>query len=306
MSKFHVVYRSYGPSNKKSRPPYFSKLLALASLVRSAEEAGSRVNLVFLNDGPIPKEILSLMETAGEVVNYERLGFSGSYKEGFSFPIQRDWDDDDFVWFSEDDYLYKPNAIPRLIAAVERLPFSDYLALYGAIGDRGPEGGPLPSYAPAPKGWSDEPVVDVDGHKWRRGLSTTSTFGARVRAIREDQRVIVWPLAAGKTGLDHAVCLMYQRQTPYTWSSLAKDLFFASAAPNFNIRVKRFFAAPIRGAFNLATYMRPDYKRQLFTADPPLATHLEDGMLGYGSDWKLEAESCAKWAAKRGIKIDLG
>ena len=56
----HVVYRSYGGENAKGRPPYYSKLLALTSMVRAAELAGEHVHLVFLNDGTIPADRLAV------------------------------------------------------------------------------------------------------------------------------------------------------------------------------------------------------------------------------------------------------
>ena len=38
--RLRIVYRSHGGENMKSRPAYYSKLLALASVVRAAEESG--------------------------------------------------------------------------------------------------------------------------------------------------------------------------------------------------------------------------------------------------------------------------
>jgi len=300
MIRLHVVYRSYGGTNTKDRPPFFSKQLALASLVRAAEAAGQPVELVFLNDGPIPAERLDLMRAAGEVVPRTRLGFRGSYHAGLALPLERGWPDEDLVWFGEDDYLYRPSALRDLVAAAETFPEASYLALYASIGDRPPEGGEQPDYAPVPARWRGSAPVAVNGHLWRRGLSTTWTFGVRMAALRQDRRILSLTDYTGLAGCDHAMCLLYQGLQPFPWALLGRDLRLAGPGAARR-RAKRLVVVPLKAALNLWSYGRARRGRLLFAADPPLATHLETGHLALGTDWPAIAEDCAAWAAARGI-----
>jgi hypothetical protein len=302
MARLHVVYRSHGGENAKDRPRFYSKLLTLASLVRAAEEAGQPVDLVFLNDGPIPAERLDLMRAAGEVVPRSRLGFRGSYLAGLALPLDRGWPGEDLVWFGEDDYLYRPTALRDLLAAAEAIPEAAYLALYASIGHRPPEGGQQPGYAPVPARWRPSAPVPVNGHPWRRGLSTTWTFGVRMGALREDRPILALSVYTGLAGCDHAMCLLYQGFRPFPWRSLGRDLRLAGPGGMVR-RAKRLAIVPVRAAFNVWSYRRAGRGRLLFAADPALATHLESGHLALGSDWQAVAEDTAAWAAERGIAV---
>jgi hypothetical protein len=75
-SMLHVVYRSYGGENAKSRPPFYSKLLALASLLCALEEADGAIEVLFINDGPVPIDRLELMRSKGEVVQLPGVGLA--------------------------------------------------------------------------------------------------------------------------------------------------------------------------------------------------------------------------------------
>lgn len=304
MTRLHVVYRSHGGANAKNRPPFFSKLLALASLVRAAEEAECPVDVVFLNDGPIPVDRLALMEAAGEIVGRSRLGFRGSYHAGLALPLERDWPDEDLVWFSEDDYLYQARALRDLATAAEALPQASYLGLYASIGHRPPEGGDQPDYAPVPARWQEWKPVLVNGHPWRRALSTTWTFGVRMRALREDHRILAFTDYTGLGGCDHAMCLLYQGLQPFPWAALGGHLLMAGPGSMVR-RAKQFAVVPAKAAFNVWSYTRSRRGRLLFAADPALATHLESAHLALGTDWQAVAEQCAAWATKRGVPLTL-
>jgi hypothetical protein len=303
MTRLHVVYRSYGRSNAKDRPPFFSKLLALASLVRSAEEARQPVDLIFLNDGPIPEDLLALMEAVGEVVSRSRLGLRRSYQAGLALPLERGWPDEDLVWLAEDDYLYQARALGDFLAAAAAIPQAAYFALYASIGHRPPEGGKQPDYAPVPARWHDSVPVSVNGHPWRRGLSATSTFGVRMDALREDHGVLALTSYSGGAW-DHATCLMYQGLQPFPWRSLGRDLVLAGGGGVVQ-RAKRCAIVPVKAVFNGWSYTRIRRGRLLYAADPALTTHLESGHLALGTDWAVVARECTVWAAERGIPVPV-
>ena len=128
-----VLHRSYGGDNSKPRPGYYSKLLALAALLRAADALDVSPELVFINDGPMPQERLRVMEKWGEVVPVRRGGSdSRSYREMLNDEDARNGEPDDLLWLAEDDYLYLPDALRNLVAGAAAQPDADYFTLYGS------------------------------------------------------------------------------------------------------------------------------------------------------------------------------
>jgi hypothetical protein len=123
----HIISRSYAGENKKGRPDYYSKRLSLISLIQAFQQLKpGTAELIFINDGPIPEDRLTLMKASGEVLMRSKLGMRGSLQAILELPTLRPWPEDDLVWFAEDDYLYQPNAFvfwlvcPDRHAAAER------------------------------------------------------------------------------------------------------------------------------------------------------------------------------------------
>ena len=186
--KLHAIYRSYGGENRKSRPAYYSKLLALASFVRAVDQLESPVGLTFLNDGPVANDAYRLMKAVGRVVPFDRLGYRGSYAKALTLAVGCNGDESDIVWLAEDDYLYRPDALERLLSAARLIPWASYFALYANFPTLEPElSGEDDSVAP--RGWRDRGGATVHGHEWRHAVSTTSTFGARLPALRRDRQL---------------------------------------------------------------------------------------------------------------------
>lgn len=98
-----IVYRSAEAENTKPRPTYYSKTLALVSLLWAAAALPVPPEIVFLNDGDIPRDRLALMEAHGTV----RAIDGGSNRTTFRVAVARQaalaTDTDDLVWFAEDD-----------------------------------------------------------------------------------------------------------------------------------------------------------------------------------------------------------
>lgn len=291
-----IVVRSYGGENRKNRPAFYSKLVALQSLLRAvqgladADRAGPEV--VFLNDGPVPDDRLRLMEAAGEVVTLPRVGMRRSYVAALRLAITRGWSDDDLVWFSEDDYLYTPEALSGLVDAAETLD-ADYFALYGGTADLPVEDGKVLF----PRGWHQGEAAVVNGRRWLRGVSTTSTFAARRGALRTDFSIFLQALLPHRTMLrDHDTCVVFQGYEPHRWADLAHDLVGrADGTPRQRLREAAL--VPFKAALNLRSHRRPANRRVLMTASPNLATHLETAMIAPGTDWARVARETAAWAA---------
>ena len=285
----HVISRSYGGENKKERPDYYSKRLSLLSLIQSFQQlTPGAAELIFMNDGPIPEDRLELMKSSGEVITRSNLGAQGSVTATLDLPMTRGWPEDDLVWFAEDDYLYLPRALTDLVSAADAFPQASYFGLYALIGMRQPNGASFDDPLRMPREWSDSEVTLVNGHPWRRALSTTSTYGVRVKALVQDYPIMKLAMRSGGAW-DHTICLMYQGLTPYPTKSLLHALLAKDTSKGFT---RRAAICSVRMGLNLYNVMRalkPSRQRILVAPEPALITHLETEHMAVGTDWKAVA-----------------
>ena len=309
-----VLHRSYAGDGVKPRPPYYSKLLALASLVRAARALPVPAELVFLNDGPMPADRLRVMEEFGEVRTVRRGGSdSRSYREMLADEAASSAPDDGLVWLAEDDYLYLEDGLVRLVEGAAALPHADYFMIYGskAVDPVRSTGRTLVFL---PEGGADHPdsvVTEVAGSTWYRIGSTTSTFGLRRRALREDLRVLRYGALTGGSW-DSSSCRMVQGYRAYSAGQIRADLLpFASAPPR--AWPKSIARGLVRtGALPLSR--RPADKRRVFMGlDPEHAFHMEAGdvpphpLTARTSkiDWAAVAAESAAWGRDHGIPVEL-
>lgn len=171
-----VLYRSTGPGNRKSRPPFFDKAMCLASFLRSVETVEG-AEIVFLNDGPIPATRLKVMSSTGQVMSLPGLGNSASYRLAVSLATRSQLGHEDLVFLAEDDYLYLPDAFPALLTAAQALPFVSYFSPYDHV-DR------YRRSDDADRGLSR--VFVAGPRHWRTVESTCMTYLARLGALRRD------------------------------------------------------------------------------------------------------------------------
>jgi hypothetical protein len=300
----HIVYRSCPAGNGKQRPPFHDKLLSLASFARALAEGPRPASMIFLNDGEIPDDRLALMRELGETAAVPRtptgvaserilrhqtgggIGLTRSYFAALELPDKRGWAADDVVYFVEDDYLHRPDALSRLREAIQELPAASYFALYGSVD-------PLETVP-----------MTAGGRKWYTGHSTTSTFAARVGALRQDRLIHRLGFFASGTA-DRTVCLAYRGVRPFAWNHVVGDLM--GGAPEgrgrLNGRLKR---ASLQAAVNGLAMRSGFHRHLLLVADPPLATHVESGVLAPGVDWEAVARDTAAWARSGGIMAAAG
>ncbi len=289
-----VLYRSYAGMNTKERPSWFTKKLALLSMLRAVEEAGAEI--LFLNDGPLDDDLDALMRSYGEVITLPGVGMRASYLEALQLPIRRGWPSEDIVYFAEDDYLHAPDALVRLAEAADALP-ADYYALYGsdpALGiwhDTNVER----HESVVPRGWAPPAPVMLKGLRWVGIPATASTFAVRVRVLPEDWR-ISWLAGLGhrKMYRDRDICLTVQGYPSHPWPRLARDLVLISSG-SFLWRARGAFLVPFKAAMNLRGHRRPARRRVLMCALPNLATHLETAYLTPDRDWDQLALDTAAW-----------
>jgi len=296
-----IIYRSHGGENIKSRPPYYSKLLGLASVVRAVTECGVPHQVIFWNDGPIPGDRLELMRSSGDVVQIDGGSNRASYRAAIDLVARSGWGPDDLIWFAEDDYLYLPDAFRRFVAGARAIPDADYLSMFGGLALD------LTSPRNAPRalqrfGAADVPdAVEVDGIRWFRGVSTTSTFGVRRSVLLQDRRLLrVLPYSGGSW--DHTTCLSVQGLQPFSWSELGSELLpFRSLPP------ARWPASMVRGAVRVGVNLRARRsaarRRRLYLCDPVAALHMELPARGSDLDWESLAGEARQWAVGQGIPV---
>lgn len=287
-----IVYRSYGGDNEKDRPGYYSKPLALRSLLRAADAASCEI--VFLNDGPVSDEVLGLMRGRGEIVELPGLGLFGSLMAALRLPLDRGWADDDVVYFCEDDYLHTADSLVRLRDAVDRLQ-ADYFALYATLPAEREAGRVSDPSHVRPRGWQAGDAI-VGDQEWVRVLGTTSTFGVRVAALRADVSIVRQARIPHRNMYrDWDVSLAYQGFEPYRWGGLFRDLVLLGGGP-VRERVRSAVLAPFKMGMNLRSHRRPRNRHVLMAASPNLATHLETEFLATGRDWEQVARDTQEWA----------
>ena len=279
--KLHVIYRSTGRENMKRRPSYFSKLTCLASFLRAVSGVEA-TDMIFLNDGEMPSDRERVMEAVGEIVPVShppgidprrgRYGLYGSYVNAIQLVQERSWAAEDLVYLAEDDYLYEPDCFIRLVEAAAFLKNASYFAFYATIP------------------WRRTKGFGVNDELWHTAESTTSSFGARVRALNDDRLI---HRVAFRVGHDTDVCLAYQGVAPFSWGQIVGQTFGDS--PD-----SRSFRARARGngakLFVNLLAMRASLRPQVLVAPyHPLATHVELPYLAAGIDWELVARESASW-----------
>ncbi|GAA0305914.1 hypothetical protein [Kineococcus aurantiacus] len=270
----HVVYRSHGGENAKGRPAWYSKQLALASFLRAVEHAGEAVDVVFLNDGPLPAARLDVMRAHGRVRAITGGSNRASYLAGLKLAVRSDWSDEDVVLLAEDDYLWRPDALASLLQAASR-GRAEYFAPYG-VGTHDDIEGRVPEWR-RPRTARGEQEVPGDVVRWVPHESTTSTFAVRVGALREDHKLLVLCCLSGGD-FDHTSLLAVQGVPRFTVSDLVHHHEGASANPAVKA-ARAAYLTFFRAAVDVASLRRPSKRRRLAAADPAVCTHMEDGWL---------------------------
>lgn len=275
--QLHVIYRYHAGENAKGRPDYYSKRLALSSFLRAVDQCRPGPDVVFLHDGPVPADVAQAMARHGRLLPVRGGSARASYLRAVTLPRRLGWADEAFALLSEDDYLYRPSALTRFRAAAEAAPPGRYLAPYTSDWTR-----PVPATAPS-------------AEQWWSARSATSTFGARVSTLKEDERLLQFCTLAGGAW-DFATCLTLQGRPPYAWSQLARAVTGRSPSdPERDVR-RLAARAVVRAAVNVRAHRRPSRCRSLAAPEPNIATHLEIQFLAAGHDWAALADETAEWA----------
>lgn len=181
-----AFYRTYGGENSVPRPSWYSKTLCLKSFLQAVQQLRSYVNthLVVLYDGPLhdsePWAITLKDSLASTDTILEGPKTNNAVSSIEAIKRACELEPDHAVIIAEDDYLWLPDSLCKMVAALLALP-ADYVTGYDH---------PL-RYLRDPPWLADVPHWDTriyfaGDHHWRTQESTCMTFVSTPRVLRED------------------------------------------------------------------------------------------------------------------------
>lgn len=276
MAPLTALYRVTPTGNRKPRPPWFGKRLALRSFLRALDAAGAGATVTYVADGGVPDELADLVRASGPVV--EVVGGDAPRSFRRLLEVGRGVQDDAVVWFAEDDYLYRPSALRDLRTAAGALPRAGYLGLYTPDNTAWHL-----DHASQPGRRLPEERFDVAGQAWRRSWDSTSTFGVRAGDLRRDRALLAVCSATGGPW-DNTCVTTVQGVPSYAWRRLHADLYLRPSRASAG----RVWSRPLlRGLSNLAALTRG---ATWVAPETSLATHCEPDHLAPGTDWAALAQ----------------
>ena len=282
MPELTAYYRVTPADNGKPRPPWFSRRTAMLSFLAAAQRVAAQV--VVVADGGVPAQLRDLVP--GPVVAVRGGSAPRSFRRLLDVARADGPPPAGLVWFAEDDYLYLPDALAAVRAAADALPHADYFGVYT------PDNAAWHArHRSQPAATRPGPTWQVDGRTWRRAWASTSTFGVRGAALREDAALLRLCSRAGGPW-DHTCVLTVQGVPAYPWRHLTADLFLRLSRASAGRVVSR---PALRAALDVAALRRAAAGRARTWVAPgvDLATHAEPGYVAAGTDWAAVAVAAA-------------
>lgn len=178
---FYVIYR-YCDRNSETNLLDITKEHCLKNFKKTI----GFYNLIFIADSCknfpdylIKKYLIS--DISAKDIHITNEGNSGSLK--FAFELAFQFNDDDIVYFVEDDFLHHPDASRKLI--IEGLEKADYVSLYDHA-DKYKKG-----VNPYVDDFGEETKVFLTkSSHWKFTNSTVQTFATKVFTLREDKEIL--------------------------------------------------------------------------------------------------------------------
>ena len=177
-----VIYRISDTSYQKEKPKYINNQNCLLNAIRTFNKASWWV--IADNVGEETKAFLNR-----ELKNIEHVSVghgAGTFNLALDYALTLP--DEEIVYFLENDYLHKPGAMEVLQSAFEMYLGIEYVTLYDhpdKYMDPGNGGNPYCH------GKAENTRVFLGQHcHWKLTNSTTMTFAAKVRTLKEDEKIL--------------------------------------------------------------------------------------------------------------------
>lgn len=180
-----IIYRISDAGYKKMKPEYINNENCLRNAVTTFGLDNHQWFIIADNTSDKTNEMISKYVSM-ESIHYVNIGNgSGTFNHGLNLALTLD--DDDVVYFLENDYIHKSNSDVILLEGINA--GGDYISLYDH-----PD-----KYIPAKRGGN--PFIEDDGGEvtkvyltkschWKMTNSTTMTFASKVKTLKEDESII--------------------------------------------------------------------------------------------------------------------
>jgi len=177
----HIIYRISDLGYVKEKPSYINH----KNCFDNANKVFKDVSWYVIADN-VNEDIKSFLIASDKNVEYVNVGHgAGTFNVALDFALGLD--DDDIVYFLEDDYLHKMNSDVIIDDGLNEL-FFDYVSLYDH-----PDKylNPYEGGNPFCAGKSEQSRVYL-GLKchWKLTNSTTMTFASKIKTLKQDEDII--------------------------------------------------------------------------------------------------------------------
>ena len=145
-------------------------------------------DLIIVADNVKDETIETVKKLGIKASDIYRTSLGNSKSFIYAADIAKTFNDDDIIYFVEDDYLHLENS-PELI--LEGIQLADYVSLYDHLDkylDKG-ENNPYPNQFVKDGGEDTKVIISKSTH-WKFTNSTTMTFAMRVGILKEDYEIM--------------------------------------------------------------------------------------------------------------------
>jgi hypothetical protein len=177
-----TLYRISDGSGKKTRFPFATKEVCLRNFLRVFQPSRDDLIIIADNVGDVTWQMINALHPNTVRTSLHNAG-SWRYA-AFEIATKR-FQEDQVIYFVEDDYLHRPGSRQVLL---EGIGIAHYVSLYDHKDKylNANEGGPNPFVE---YGGELTRVVRTTSAHWKLSNSTTMTFATTVKVLRQDQRV---------------------------------------------------------------------------------------------------------------------
>jgi len=177
-----IYYRISNNSYKKNKLEHATKQYCLSNFLSEFRVPENEINLIA--DNVTDQNLLDFIQKSKvDNIEYTSLNNAQSFKYVFNKAIELN--DDELVYFIEDDYLHLPNSFSCIKEALE---LSEYVSLYDHPDKyhNHSDGGDNPFIE---NGGEITRVIKTQSSHWKLTNSTTMTFASRVKVLKEDSDI---------------------------------------------------------------------------------------------------------------------
>ena len=177
-----VIYRISDTGYQKEKPKYINNQNCLLNAIRTFNKASWWV----IADN-VGEETKAFLNRELKTIEHVSVGHgAGTFNLALDYALNLP--DEEIVYFLENDYLHKPGAMEVLQSAFEMYLGIEYVTLYDhpdKYMDPGNGGNPY-CY-----GKAENTRVFLGQHcHWKLTNSTTMTFAAKVRTLKQDEKIL--------------------------------------------------------------------------------------------------------------------